>query len=209
MITGSAPLEKDIIDFLKIAMCCPFYEGYGATETTAASCLTATNDPEAGHVGAPLPYQEMKLVDIPDMNYFSTDETDGVKTPRGEICFRGHNVFQGYFKQPEKTAEALSDGWYKTGDVGMIRPNGSLKIIDRKKNIFKLSQGEYIAPDKLENAYVLIELIMQIFVYGDSLHPHLVAIVVPDKPFALKWAEANGQSTDDYEALIKSKEFED
>ena len=87
MITGSAPLEKDIIDFLKIAMCCPFYEGYGATETTAASCLTATNDPEAGHVGAPLPYQEMKLVDIPDMNYFSTDETDGVKTPRGEICF--------------------------------------------------------------------------------------------------------------------------
>lgn len=94
MVTGSAPLAKEIVNFMKIAMCCPFYEGYGQTETTAGSCLTKSEDPEAGHVGGVLPNQEMKLVDIPEMNYFSTDEP----YPRGEICFKGSNMFLGYFK---------------------------------------------------------------------------------------------------------------
>ena len=91
-------------------------------------------------------------------------------------------------KNQKKTKETIDDkGWVHTGDVGMILPNGALKIVDRKKNIFKLSQGEYIAVEKLENIYVSIDLIKQIFIYGDSLQAYLVAIVVPDTDELKRW----------------------
>ena len=74
----------------------------------------------------------------------------------------------GYFKLPEVTAASMHNGWFMTGDIGRVNKNGSVKIIDRKKNIFKLSQGEYIAPEKLENIYIQSNYIMQAWVHGDS-----------------------------------------
>ncbi len=150
MVTGSAPIATDVLNFLKVAFCCPILEGYGQTESSAASCITLPNDPRSGHVGGPLPCLKIRLRDLPDMEYTSND------TPyqRGEICFKGPSIFDGYFKNEEKTKEALHDGWLWSGDVGVVLPNGSIRIIDRAKNIFKLAQGEYIAPEKLENVYI-------------------------------------------------------
>ena len=181
-VTASAPISKDILDFMKIAFCCPVIEAYGQTELGGASNWTDIRDASTGHVGGVLPSFYMKLQDVPEMDYRSTDIIEGVPYPRGEICFKGSPCFAGYFKEPEKTAETIdSDGWLHTGDIGVILPGGALKIIDRKKNIFKLSQGEYIAAEKLEILYSKSPLIKQIFVYGDSLQSNLVTIIVPEK----------------------------
>mmetsp|Transcript_19225 Transcript_19225/g.1699 ORF Transcript_19225/g.1699 Transcript_19225/m.1699 type:complete len:142 (+) Transcript_19225:494-919(+) len=141
MITGSAPISGEVIDFMRIAMCCPFIEGYGQTESTGASFACDKNDSKTGHVGGPIVALEYKLEDVPEMGCTSEDKDKdtGLPAPRGEICVRGHTIFLGYYKNEEKTKEAIdSEGWLHTGDVGTILPNGALKIIDRKKNIFKL-----------------------------------------------------------------------
>jgi len=138
-------------------------------------------DPLSGHVGGPLPQNEFKLVDVEEMKYTSNDvDEQGRPRPRGEIWVRGQNVIPGYFLNPEENVSAFTeDGWLKSGDIGQITPDGHrLQIIDRKKNIFKLSQGEYIAPEKLEGAYkVAHPLITDVFVYGDSLKSVLVGVV--------------------------------
>jgi long-chain acyl-CoA synthetase len=141
MITGSAPISVEVLEFLKIAFCCQIIEGYGQTECGAPAALTWTSDPVSGHVGGPYKCLDIKLVDVKEMNYTSKDiDANGHPAPRGEICYRGHNTFKGYFRQPEQTKETIdNDGWVHTGDIGMFLPNGSLKIIDRKKNIFKLA----------------------------------------------------------------------
>ncbi|CAG8635725.1 11755_t:CDS:10, partial [Cetraspora pellucida] len=185
ILTGSAPIGPEVLQFLRVAFACDVAEGYGQTEGFSAATLTLKGENEVGHVGGPLPCLEMKLVDVPEMNYFSTDKP----FPRGELCYRGQNVFPGYFKDVDKTKEAIdAEGWLHSGDIAYVNARGAFSIIDRKKNIFKLSQGEYVAPEKIENEYVNSNLILQIFVHGDSLRSYLVAIVVPDPETFLPWA---------------------
>eukprot|EP00298_Acanthocystis_sp_HF-20_P007602 c17158_g1_i1.p1 GENE.c17158_g1_i1~~c17158_g1_i1.p1 ORF type:complete len:684 (+),score=333.62 c17158_g1_i1:32-2053(+) len=198
MITGSAPISGEVLNVLRCIFCV-VQEGYGQTESTAGATATFPDDFDAGHVGGPLSCCEITLADVPEMGYLSTDTVHGVGTDnpiecqgRGEICFRGPLVFAGYYKMPEKTAEVLDEeGWLHSGDIGLWLPNGALKIVDRKKNIFKLSQGEYVAPEKLENIFNGIDIILQSFVYGDSLQSRLVAVVVPDPDILKRWAATN------------------
>jgi long-chain acyl-CoA synthetase len=187
--TGSAPLAAEVLSFLKIVFSCPVVEGYGQTETCAGIFFTDKFETQAGIIGGPSACIEFKLCDIPDMNYFSTDTDEfGVLAPRGEMCFRGPSVFSGYYKAPELTSEAIDEeGWLHTGDVGTVVPgSGALKIIDRKKNFFKLSQGEYISPEKIERIYGRSFFISQIFVYGNGLQSYLLAVVVPDENYIIK-----------------------
>lgn len=127
---------------------------------------------------------------------------------RGEICFKGPNVFAGYYAMPEKTAEAVDeDGWLHSGDIGIWTDKLALKIVDRKKNIFKLSQGEYVAPEKIENVQQKSPLVAQAFTYGNSMHAQLVSIVVPDKDAALGWAKSNGKGGATIEDLCEDGDF--
>jgi len=190
MVTGSAPIDKAVIDFLKICFSCPIIEGYGLTESAAGTCIMDVEDSVTGHVGGPIESVKFRLKDLPEMNYTSSDKP----YPRGEICMYGPSIFKGYYKRQDKTDEAFdAEGWFLTGDVGMVFPNGSIKIIDRSKNIFKLSQGEYIAPEKIEGIMGLSQWIAQVFLYGDSFQNACVAVVVPEEEEVRKWATANGK----------------
>ncbi|KAJ9065178.1 medium-chain fatty acid-CoA ligase faa2 [Entomophthora muscae] len=185
ILTGSAPISKEVLDFLRVVLCPNIHEGYGLTETAAAGCVSMIGERKSGHVGPPTPNTEVKLMDIPEMNYFASNQP----FPRGEICLRGANIFRGYYKEPELTREVLDeDGWFHTGDIGLVDEAGNVSLIDRKKNIFKLSQGEYIAPEKIENILVQHSAVAQAFVYGSSLKSTLVAIIVPDAELFLPWA---------------------
>lgn len=127
---------------------------------------------------------------------------------RGELLIRGHSITPGYFRDPEETAATIDDDrWLHTGDVAVILPGGSLKIIDRRKNIFKLAQGEYVAPEKIEGVYLQAPLISQMFVFGYSDKTQLVAVVVPDPAVVEAWARQRGKQRSSYGELCKTPEL--
>ncbi|KAG0359710.1 Long chain acyl-CoA synthetase 7 peroxisomal, partial [Gamsiella multidivaricata] len=176
----------EVLSFLRIAFGCVVLEGYGSTEGMATATITMADEYIPGHIGCPRAGCELKLVDVPEMNYLSTDQP----YPRGEIWIRGDTVFRGYFKDEKNTKETIdAEGWLATGDIGFVDKRGCFTIIDRKKNIFKLAQGEYIAPEKIENILgARCNLVQQIYVHGDSLESTLVAVMVPEPETFLPFA---------------------
>lgn len=186
ILTGSAPIAKEVLSFLRIAFGCVVLEGYGSTEGMAMATITMPDEFVPGHIGCPRTCCELKLVDVPEMNYRSTDQP----YPRGEIWIRGDSVIKGYYKDEKNTRETIDpEGWLATGDIGFVDNRGCFTIIDRKKNIFKLAQGEYIAPEKIENVLTArCSLIQQIYIHGDSLESTLVAVVIPEPEYFLPLA---------------------
>ncbi|KAG6621302.1 putative long-chain-fatty-acid-CoA ligase [Phytophthora cinnamomi] len=174
ILTGAAPITSEVKEFFQYVFGVPVLEAYGITEASGGVACSSASMPQGPHVGVPLPGLAIRLADVPEMNYSSEEG-------RGEVLMKGPNVFSGYYKQPELTREVLdADGWYATGDIGRWNADGTLSIVDRKKHIFKLSQGEHIAPEKVEGVYQKSKFVAQVFVDGDSLQSYLVAVVVPD-----------------------------
>jgi len=183
VFSGSAPLDPKVMNFARATFGAYIMEGYGQTECAGVAVVQLIGENAVGEVGPPIPSTKIKLVDVPEMGYF-------VRENKGEICIKGTNVFSGYYKDPVRTRETLDpEGWLHTGDIGTWSKSGSLKIIDRKKNIFKLAQGEYVAPEKIEIVYARSPYVAQIIVHGESLKSVVVAIIVPEEAEVRKWAK--------------------
>lgn len=189
ILSGAAPLSRHVEEYLRVVTCSHVLQGYGLTETCAGSFVSLPNNMSMlGTVGPPVPYVEVRLESVPEMGYDALSS----ETPRGEICIRGDTLFSGYYKREDLTKEVLVDGWFHTGDIGEWQSDGSMKIIDRKKNIFKLSQGEYVAVENLENIFGQTPAVDSIWVYGNSFESSLVAVVNPNTQALERWAESNG-----------------
>jgi len=201
MISGGAPLDPKVHERIQACFCAPLLQGYGMSETMGPSFLCSSSDTVVGHVGGVYPSVEFKLESVPELGY-SVD----AEVPEGELLLRGHSIATGYFCNPEANKSHFNNGWLHTGDICALLPSNGIKIIDRKKNLFKLAQGEYVAPEKVENSLGLSQYVNQIFVHGNSTESFLVAIVVVDKNRTLAWG-ANNNSMDDFASICKEKEF--
>ncbi|KAM7541813.1 hypothetical protein Aperf_G00000011882 [Anoplocephala perfoliata] len=170
VVTGGASVPPPVLRFTRAFFSCPVLNTLGCTECCGGVSYGITGD----HVGAPCPCVELKLCDVPEMDLVASRDN------KGEICVRGVSCISGYYKNPEASASLYdADGWLHTGDIGDWF-NGSLRVFDRCKHIFKLANGEYIAPGKLELVYQRSPLISQIIVDGDSRSNFPVALVVPE-----------------------------
>merc|ERR1711957_171764 len=193
-VTGSAPCTAEVAMDIKIIFSVPMLEGYGLTETCAATSICDFNDLGSDHCGGPEKGCRVKLIDVPEMHYDSKTLLDGEPSPTGEICTYGPTNFKGYFMNAKATNEAIdADGWFHTGDIGRILPHSKgIKIIDRKKEIFKLAQGEYIAPSKLEAVYSKNQWVTNMCIYGNSFKTFIVGVIVPNRETVLKFLNRKG-----------------
>jgi len=236
-VTGGAPISKDTLQFV-VAALAPVVQGYGATETSAASTLTMSFDMTLGHVGPPIGTVAVRLVDVGDMNYFNAPESEYSDAKAkaafsqskakcgGEVWIGGPSVSPGYYDpsvnglksgvpsngMSKKTSEEFfnEDGWswFKTGDIGTWTKDGTLKIVDRKKNMFKTSLGEYVPVEEVEKTYqdncgfadfVFLPKETKVAYVG------LVVVVSDSIRGVMKWAEENGVKGSEDEVVGSDK----
>lgn len=177
IVSGGAPIQADVFDFLLATVTPNIIQGYGLTETSAGLAVQQmpVSDPSA--VGPCTIACEVKLRAVQGTNY---DPNSSV-LPAGELLVRGPIVFKGYYKQPEETEQVFVDGWFATGDICTITDQRQLKIIDRAKQLVKLSQGEYISLTSLSEQYGRAKDTEFVYVYANSTYDRPMAVVVPTK----------------------------
>lgn len=172
-LNGGSPISHDAQEFIS-NLICPMLIGYGLTETVANTTVLQPDRFELGVAGDLTGSVTVKLVDVEDLGYFA-------KNNQGEVWIKGASVTTEYYKNPEETESVITkDGWFRTGDIGEWAPNGHLKVIDRKKNLVKTLNGEYIALEKLESIYRSNPYVQNICVYADQTKVKPVGIIVPN-----------------------------
>jgi fatty acid CoA ligase FadD9 len=167
---GSAPMAEELHAFIERCLQVPISNNYGATEVSGVSVNTRISRP---------PVIAYKLVDVPELGYFTTDKP----YPRGELLVKTRTIMQGYFKQPQATAAVFDEeGYYRTGDVMAEIAPDRIVYVDRRNNVQKLAQGEFVAIANVEAALVSASpLIHQVYLYGSSERAFLLAVIVPER----------------------------
>lgn len=190
-ISGSAALNTDVAQWFNGAGL-TILEGYGLTETSAATTVNRPYANRIGAVGWPVKGTEVKIAED------------------GEVLVRGPGVMQGYHNKPEATAEVLTeDGWFHSGDIGEIDDRGFVRITDRKKDLFKTSNGKYVAPSLIESTFKgMCPYVGQLLVHGES-RSFVTALVTLDPEAIQPWAEANGLEGKSYEEIVASPQARD
>jgi long-chain acyl-CoA synthetase len=189
-VSGSAALNREVQEWFHAAGLL-ILEGYGLTETSAATCVNNPRATRFGTVGPPVPGSQVKIADD------------------GEILIKGPGVMPGYHKLPEATAEAIVDGWFATGDMGELDEQGYLRITDRKKDLIKTSGGKYVAPQKVEGVLkVASPYISQVLVHGDG-RKYATALITLDPEATESWAKDQQLSYSSFEELSGSREVHD
>ncbi len=194
-MTGSAPISKELKAWVESLLEMPLTDGYASTESGMIV--------RDGQVQRP-PVIDYKLVDVADLGYFGTDRP----YPRGELLVKTENMFPGYYKRPDITASVFdADGYYRTGDVfAQVGPD-RLVYVDRRNNVIKLAQGEFVTLAKLEAVFDTSPLVHQIYVYGNSAHPYLLAVVVPTRDALARFddpATLKARITDSLQEVAKN-----
>lgn len=219
-LSGGGPLNSEVQVFIRTCFGCPIFQGYGLTETVAGCTIQSPRDLRSGIAGMPLPSLTVKLRSVPDIcdklknPYLNTDTLDvqGNKIHgRGEVLVAGNNVSCGYYRMPEKTAEVFgTDGFFSTGDIGQFMEDGSIRIVDRVKNLVKLKGGEYVAIENMEMTYGNSSFVDAIHggicCYGDGDMDRPIALMQLNEAVAMKWAKDNGVSGD-FETVKNSEEL--
>uniref|UniRef100_A0A0N7ZBX8 long-chain-fatty-acid--CoA ligase n=2 Tax=Scylla olivacea TaxID=85551 RepID=A0A0N7ZBX8_SCYOL len=179
LVVGGAPVSPETHNKIRAMFGCTVQVGYGATETTASICSMDTHDARTGHCGPPNYGVVLTLEDWADGGYLTTDKPN----PRGQIVVGGPMVSRGYFRSPEKTREVFFERdnmhWFRTGDIGEMDETGVLRVIDRKVDLIKLSNGEYVSLGSIESKLKTHCLVDSICVCANPGAKNVVAIVVP------------------------------
>ncbi|CAL6041879.1 Long_chain fatty acid CoA ligase [Hexamita inflata] len=212
-VTGSAPLAQQHGEFIAICFNLHLFEGYGMTETGSHGCVQSIDTVNFGQIGKGLdPNTKLKLLSVPEMGYCVSDScivdlggrSEMINCPRGELLIKGPTVFQGYYNDPVKTEESFIDGYFATGDIAEFNPvTQEVKLIDRKRGIVKLSQGEFISINHIEDAISKSRFVESVFLYANRYHPYTLAVVVPNEAYFQQKGFKSGENLSRSAAAIK------
>ena len=220
-VSGGGAISAPVQEWVRTVFGCPLIQGYGLTETCAGLTVQSQDDWRCGVVGSPIDTVETLLHSEPELHDFDgkaylatdTDHYGEACLGRGEVWVRGSNITDGYYKLNNETAEAFDkDGWFHTGDVAVMLTDGTLKIVDRKKNLVKLKGGEYIALERMNLAFAACEYVDTdaggVCSYGDSEMDRPIALVQVKHAALIKLAQSIGMNSINIDKIVKEPQVE-